>query len=363
MDVEKNEPTIFNRFPALRDKLPWVSLGVQRTPLERLSGFGHDNLWIKRDDLSSPVYGGNKVRKLEFALGDALQRKKKRVITLGGVGTNHGLATAIYSNRMGLDCSVVVFDQPITRNVKANLKLLNHFKAEIIFSRQLLNSVLEFYIRQRIGRPFSYFLDAGGSSILGTIGYVSAAFELKEQVDNGEILEPSCIFCPVGSNGTMAGLLLGCALAGLNSNIVGVRVAYPNLGPIDICSAKAVRKLAQRTYAFLKKREANLPEISIPLPTLLCDYLGTGYGHPTPEGREAYQLMASNKGIALDPCYTAKAFAAALDYCKENRESGGPLLFWNTYNSADLAYMFDTDAVPDMSPEMVSILEAAEVDF
>ncbi len=103
MNSRAEEPALFKWFPELKDRIPWVSLGMQPTAIQQLKGFGHQNIWIKRDDRSSPLYGGNKIRKLEFTLGQALQQKKKRVITFGGIGTNHGLATAIFCKELGLD--------------------------------------------------------------------------------------------------------------------------------------------------------------------------------------------------------------------------------------------------------------------
>jgi D-cysteine desulfhydrase len=363
MTSSNSEPAIFKRYPELCKTIPWQSLGLNPTPVEPLEGFGRDNLWMKRDDLTSSLYGGNKIRKLEFALGEVLKKQKKRVVTLGGTGTNHGLATAIFCSELGLDCTVILFDQPITRNVKRNLQLLHDYRAEIIYRGPFFRALLEFFIRQRVRRPLSYFLYPGGSSVLGTTGFVNAAFELKEQIDNGQMAEPSCIFCPVGSNGTMAGLILGAQLAGLNSRIVGVRVSYPRLGPIDICSAKAVQKLARDTYTYLRKQGADLPPLTIPMPTLLEEYLGEGYGYPTPEACEAFRLMEANKGITLDPCYTSKAFAALLDHCKEDRDPKQPLLFWNTYNSAELLKPSIPGPEPEVPPKVRLILDAEEVAF
>ena len=95
-------PTLFRYFPELQQNLPWKPLGQFPTPIRKLDGLGYINLWIKQDNLSSNVYGGNKIRKLEFALAAALAQKKKHVVTMGAIGTNHGLATAIFCEKLGL---------------------------------------------------------------------------------------------------------------------------------------------------------------------------------------------------------------------------------------------------------------------
>lgn len=330
------QPIIFEQYPELVDRIPWVSLGLKQTSVERLQGFEYQNLWVKHDDVSSDHYGGNKIRKLEFALAEAVQKRKKRVITFGGIGTNHGLATVIYCKKLNLDCSIILYDQPLTLNVKRNLKRLHEYQADLIYSKSFFKALLDYYIIQRMLHPNSYFLYPGGSSVIGTLGFVNAAFELKKQIDRGDIPEPSCIFCPVGSNGTMAGLLLGCKLAGIDSTVVGVRVTMSQFGPFDVCNSKAVAKLAHSTYCYLKTQSGRIPDIHVPQAVMLNDYFGDGYGHPTAEGGIAYTLMRDIGGINLDPCYTSKAFAAVLDHCSAYPDSNRTVLFWNTYNSVEL---------------------------
>ncbi len=360
MRQNRKEPELFKAYPKLSGKIPWTYLGVEPTPLEKLDGFGHEDLWIKRDDLSAPDYGGNKVRKLEFILGKAVVERRKRVITFGGIGTNHGLATAIYCRKKGLDCSVVVFDQPVTQCVKKNLRLLRKTGAEIVFGNSMVNSVIKFYLVQRLRHPGAVFLTAGGSSPVGTLGFIDAAFELKKQVGSGMMPEPDYIFCAVGSNGTHAGLHLGCLLAGLKSKVIGVRVSMDRLGPFDVCTTGAVHKLARNTLSIMNSLSQKMESPNIPQPMMLDDYLGAGYGYPTEKGGKALAEMESCKGLQLDPCYTAKTFAAVLDFCKSEKNRNATILFWNTYNSADL----DCSCLAaDLPPQIRTILEAEEVDI
>ncbi len=119
---------LFDVYPQLSDALPWLQLAELPTPVEHLSAIGA-NAWIKRDDLSHAVYGGNKLRKLEFILADALARGKDHVITFGATGTNHGVATAMLCQQLGIRCSVLLFDQPASNTVRDNLARMRNFGA------------------------------------------------------------------------------------------------------------------------------------------------------------------------------------------------------------------------------------------
>ena len=337
MSEASNSPILFRKFPELADKIAWTEIGSFPTPVQQLKNLDCDGLWIKRDDLSSPTYGGNKIRKLEFTLGDVMARKRKHVITIGGIGTNHGLATAIHCNRLGIKCTLILYRQPVTPNVKQNLLLFRKYNASTVYRKAMWRAVFSFFVTQRLRHPNAYFLFSGGSSELGTMGFVNAAFELKSQVEDGSMPEPSHIFCPVGSNGTAAGLLLGTLLAGLETTIVGVRVTPSHLGPFQACTGHAVHKLAESTYGYLRQRCRDLPEVSIPKPKLVENQYGEGYGYTTEASRGACRLLKDREGIDLDPTYTSKTFAAVLDHYSSHGGSSRPVLYWHTYNSVDMS--------------------------
>lgn len=333
---KRNRPPLFKAYPELAENTPWISLGVFPTPAGKLDNLGFENLWIKREDKSSPVYGGNKIRKLEFILGEAGKRKTNHIITFGGIGTHHGLATAIFCKQLGVKCTLLLFRQPVTEGVKKNLLLLNKFNAEMIYKATLWNTVVSYFLLERIKHPRAYFVYAGGSSPEGTIGYVNAAFELKEQIRRGEIPHPEIIICPLGSGGTLAGLALGLQLAGLQIKLTGVRVTGSRLGPFPACTQRTVANQMKQTYNYLRQRSHRLPDISTRPPEILHNYFGDGYGVPTNAGRRVSHLMKQKEGITLDTTYTSKAFAAVNDYCHMQAEGAGPVLYWHTYNSVDL---------------------------
>jgi len=327
---------LFEAYPALEKRVPWISLGQYPTPVQKLENLGktigYPEIWIKRDDKSSDVYGGNKVRKLEFAIADALRKKKKYMITVGGIGTNHGLATTIHCGRAGIKTALVLIPQPITDKVQENLLLDQHFGADINVGR----STMEAYLRAAwvmLTHPNFYLLWAGGTSTLSTLGYVNAVMELKQQIDAGLLPEPKYIFGATGSMGTTAGLIVGCRLAGLKSRIAGVKVsmdAYSNV--------KGIVSLCNKTIKFMRKHDPSVPDMKFTASDfdLEQDFFGGEYGKVTPEGRAAVDLIKKTEDIKLETTYTGKALAAMLDFIKKGRSpDGAPLLFWNTYNSVD----------------------------
>jgi D-cysteine desulfhydrase len=325
---------LFARFPAL-SALPIRAFAALPTPVTQIQVEGH-RLWVKRDDLSHSTYGGNKVRKLEFLLGEALATGCNAVATMGGIGTNHGLATAIFAREAGLACHLALFPQPVTDHVRLSLRLyhahqarLHHFGSFPAAALFLAGKALTSRTGPRKEKVAVF--GPGGSSPLGTLGFVNAGLELKEQIAQGLLPEPRRIYCALGSNGTLAGLTLGIRLAGLKCQVIGVRVT-----PLMGANARLVAALANRCLAVLKAHGAAGALAPLKAREVGIDhrFYGGTYGLPTAAGLEAAAL-AAEAGLRLEPTYTAKAFAAALADLRSQR--GGPVLFWNTFSSADLS--------------------------
>lgn len=225
------ELAIERRFPALRGRLPRVCLTSLPTRVHRLvkleRELGAEQLWIKRDDESGALYGGNKPRKLEFVLGDALKRGRRTLLTFGGIGTHHGLATALCARSVGLRTILLLLPQPVTDHVRRSLLLDYAAGAEMHYAPTvplLTLQALWLWTREFLRGNWPYVVPVGGSSALGTLGHVNAAIELQEQIRAGELPEPEWIFAPLGTGGTVAGLVLGAKLAGLRARIVAVQV-------------------------------------------------------------------------------------------------------------------------------------------
>ena len=344
-----NKPAIFESYPELETKLPWISLGDFPTPVHMLHNIGDGRLWIKNDDKSSTEYGGTKVRKLEFVLADAIKKGCDRIITMGGIGTNHGLATAVFAKRLGLKCTLLLFNQPINEYVKRNMLLFHKYEAEMIYAKSIFRSIIELFVLQHLRYRKAYPLFAGGSSPVGTLGFVNAAFELKKQVEEGLLPEPDIIVCPLGSSGTMAGLSLGVQLAGIKSSVIGIRVTESHLGPFQASTKGTVTTLMKQTLRLMNKDltiDQSRYEVS-------QSYFGEGYGYPTQEGMSAISLMKERENIRLEPTYTGKTFAAVLDMLISEQYAGKSILYWHTYNSADLtvrAASVDYKSLPQPFP-------------
>lgn len=329
---------------AALDQLPRVKLLDQAPPLQMLVA-GQRDLWIKRDDLSASRYGGNKVRKLEYILADVQGKEQRKLLTFGAIGTNHGVATACYSQRLAINCEILLFDQPLTPKVQQNLRLMQYFGANLTYCGSLLRTALNFHARRSWQRD-CYFLTAGGSSVLGCIAFVRAAFELAQQIACGEMPVPDTIVCAAGSLSTAAGLTLGCRLAGLPCQVVAVQVAPASVGPVKVCHEKKIVQLMRETMQYLVQKGVIAP-VSLPKPILLHDYYGEGYGHATAAGQRATAVFAE-QGIVLEQTYTAKAAAAALAICDSAAKE--TVLYWHTYNSVDLSAEADSvllDELPE----------------
>ncbi|MCB1688009.1 MAG: pyridoxal-phosphate dependent enzyme [Halioglobus sp.] len=335
------ERPLLTMFPELRSQIAIENIASLPTPVESLSFSEH--AWIKRDDLTHEEYGGNKIRKLEFIVADAIRKNAKRIITVGAIGTNHGVATAMVCQQFGLECIVYLFDQPLKATVTQNLRLMQAYGARLIYKGSLFKAMLAYYSSPYRLQSGSYFLFAGGSNLYGTLGFVNAACELQLQIEQGDCPPPSAIVCAVGSGATLAGLAYGCQLVGLEADVIGVRVAPKKLGPIPACTPGTVYQLMMEAWRFLE----NHCHKAIPRPaaaTLLDDYYGDGYGVATEKGLQALKRFKA-MGIALEQTYTAKAAAAFLDQLERNR---GPVLFWDTYNSRDMTARYSNIAPGDL---------------
>lgn len=327
-------------FPALAGVLPRVELTVLPTPVERLERLGAATggaaeLWIKRDDRSGTRYGGNKPRKLEFVFGDALVRGKRSVLTFGGIGSNHALATAVCARALGLRCILVLLWQPVTDHVRHCLLLYGAAGAELHYAPgvgPVAARAAMVCAREAARGQVPYVIPAGGTSVRGTLGYVNAALELREQIAAGAMPEPDWIFVPLGSGGTVAGLLAGLGLAGLRSRVAAVLVT--DIRPPD---ARQLARLANAAAATLRARDPGVPAVTVS-PADVCivrGYLGDRYGAPTEAARRARDLMADREGIRLETTYTAKCLAALLDAVRLPTYRGTTILFWNTFSSVD----------------------------
>jgi D-cysteine desulfhydrase len=305
-----------------------LRLGSYPTPVEELTRLarGGVSLWVKRDDRTASLYGGNKVRKLEYLLADARARGATRLVTVGAVGSHHVLATTLFGRQEGFDVEAALLPQPSTDHVVEVIRAGLGHGLRALPARTYVGAALTLALRA--SSSDAYFVTVGGSDPLGSMGYVDAARELAEQVRRGELPEPDVIVVALGSGGTVAGLAAGLEAEGLRSRVVGVVVADPAWFVVwrtrRLARACLRRAGVRGARGWLDRR-------------LAVDrrWLGRGYGHPTDAGARATEI-ASASGLVLDPTYTAKTFAAALAQVESVADAAGRrvVLYWHTLSSA-----------------------------
>jgi D-cysteine desulfhydrase family pyridoxal phosphate-dependent enzyme len=305
---------------------PRLSLGLRPTPLHRVPSFSKavgGEVWLKRDDLNGVATGGNKVRKLEFLLGEAASIDADTLVTVGAPQSNHARTVAAAAAMHGLDCHLVLGgNRPSapTGSLVADLILgaRLHFAGtddwDVLESRA---EALANKLRGEGRRPF--VMPIGGSTRVGALGFVGAFMELMEQMPAVELLQSTIVHASV-SGGTQAGLELGRQLLGLpGPRIVGVAVGN-TAGDLRA----EIHELMAQTAQLLGFDRALSP------PYLVDAFIGSGYAIPTPGGRAAMSLLARSEGILTDPVYTAKALDAVVKLASAHELGQGPVVFWHT---------------------------------
>lgn len=349
----RKKPLLFEEYPNLEGNVPWIKLVPSQTPVRELTKleekFGVNSGWVKCDDVSSPLYGGNKSRKMEFIYAEALNHNYKKILTAGTIGSNQCVANAIFCEQLKLKPIAFMIDQPVTSFVRDNLLLDVYYKNEIYYSQEKIPKGDDIY-----------YMTLGGSTPLGTLGYVDAALELKNQVNNGEIPEPDYIFIPTASSGTAAGLTLGVKIAGLKTHIVAVQVSFSS-----ISNFKVMRRLSNKTKKYIATYDNTIPDMSYEHLHYIEDYYGGEYGLPTPEGIEAIKLLNTEEGISLEPTYSGKTFAALLGFIQKNKPGikNKTIVFWNTFNSRDFSDIINKVDYHDLPKELNWVFEEPLPDY
>jgi len=310
---------------------PRVSLAQLPTPLEDAphlsSVLGGPRILIKRDDLTGLALGGNKVRKLEFLLADALAQGADTVLTTGAVDSNHCRMTAAAAARLGLRCILLLATKHESPPLQGNLLLDHLFGAEVHFYSAPVPTAgsdrlqeLADAVRAHGGKP--YVFPAGGSTALGILGYALMVEELIGQLA-ARNLTADYVVVASGTGGTHAGLLLGSALFRPNFTAIAINVIEADN-----------TALSQRTRAVYAEGAALLDlaeNQAIPAFTVRDGYVGEGYGILSPGCAEAIRLLARTEGILLDPVYTGKAMAGLIDLIRKGEVgTGKTVIFLHT---------------------------------
>jgi D-cysteine desulfhydrase family pyridoxal phosphate-dependent enzyme len=324
---------------------PHLRLGHYPTPLEELPrlrqalGPRAPRLFIKRDDYTGPGFGGNKVRKLEYYLARAKSDGAEIVITMGGEKSNHCRVTAAMCARLGLRCVLVLNDAAVSYPSlrPASLYLDELFGAEIhrVSNRQERISTAQKLAEELRARGKKVCaIPLGASTPLGALGFVSAIEETVAQM-KALNLNVDYIFHSSSSGGTQAGIVAGAQLFELgHTQIIGVS-ADDSSASIGAEVGRIIRGIGD----LLELPEGALRDEVI----VLDEFIGAGYGIPTPEAEEAIALVARTEGVTLDPVYTAKAMAGLLDWIRKGKlTETETVLFWHTGGQLALFYKPET---------------------
>ncbi|RTM01084.1 D-cysteine desulfhydrase [Ancylobacter aquaticus] len=321
----------FARFPRIR-------LAHLPTPLERLDRLsqelGGPEIWIKRDDCTGLSTGGNKTRKLEFLMAEAVAQGADMVMTQGATQSNHARQTAAFAARLGLACHLLLEDRTGSndRNYKTNGNvLLDHLHGATTETRAGgvdMNAEME-AVAERLraeGRKV-YTIPGGGSNPTGALGYANCALELINQAN--EIgLAIDHIVTATGSAGTQAGLIVGLKAINAQVPLLGIGVRAPKQKQEENVFALAERTAQKLGCPGVVQREDVVAD---------SNYVGRGYGIPGPDTLEAIRLFAELEGILLDPVYSGKGAAGLIDYVRKGIfKKGERIVFLHTGGSAAL---------------------------
>ena len=319
-------------------KFPRLRITHGPTPLEpmkRLSeALGGPNLWIKRDDCTGLASGGNKTRKLEYLMAEAVQQGADTVITQGATQSNHARQTVAIAAKLGMQSHIILEDRTgysFEDYKHSGNVFLDHLYgasvSEVPIDTDMNAAMVQLADKLRDQGRKPYIIPGGGSNALGALGYVTCALELANQAnDMGVAFD--CLVHATGSAGTQAGLVVG--LYGARTQIpvygVGVRAAKP-------AQEERVYKLACDTADLLGVPGCVQREDVV----ANCDYVGPGYGKPTPGMIEAVTMFARLEGLLLDPVYSGKGAAGLIDLCRKGHfKKGQNVVFLHTGGSVAL---------------------------
>jgi len=330
--------------PGLR-KWPFASIPTPISHHKIELPAGSRSVIVKHDDQTSSIYGGNKVRKLEYLLQRAKERGAERIATFGTVGSHHALATAIFASELGFECTCFLAHQKPVSSIPGILNMHLRLGTEVVRYGGGVDHLDLF--RRYLQNRKTWVIPLGGSCWLGVIGFVNAGLELAAQIESGELEIPDRIYIANGTMGSVAGLALGLALAKLSSEIHAIRVADNRFAKPEVLD-----RLMKKTAALLHVYDPAIPERLADATNIVWrdDFYAGGYAIADKATDRAVNFAKSYLGLALDTTYTGKAMAALLHDLGSD-SSGTINLFWNTYNSRPLPTSEISGPLPEGLPK------------
>jgi len=323
-----NKAAIFNYLPNL--SLPWINLVNSPTPFYKLNKIGEhfnfQSIWIKTDGNAGELFGGNKLRNLEFLLATAKNANASAVITFGSIESNYALAIAKYGQALKIKVKLYLCNLSNSKSneLKPFIEKLKETGAEIVIIPKMFCFLLNELSRKNINIYFSksaYVIPIGGANSIGCIGHINSVLELNEQLTENKISSPVTIILPVGSGGTIAGLIAGFTLLKVKINIVGI---YISNGP----SKSRILDLAKKTLLKINcKNKIDQALIGIELND---KFKGDGYRKSTIQSNLILKVFSDLENIHLDETYAAKAASAIEGVINHDRTRA--IIFWHTSN-------------------------------
>ena len=314
-----------SRFPRLR----FAHLPTPLEPMPRLSELlGGPNLWVKRDDCTGLAGGGNKTRKLEFLMADALEEGADTIITQGATQSNHARQSAGIAAKLGLEMHILLEDrtgyEDVDYNYNGNVLLNQLYDAQLRkfpAGTDMNQAMQDLSDKLSADGRKTYVIPGGGSNPVGALGYVNAALELLGQANDQGLLIDHVVHA-TGSAGTQAGLVTGFAGARTRIPVLGIGVRAP-----QDAQEESVFRLASATAEHLQIPGAVIREDVV----ANCDYVGEGYGLPTDGMLEALELSACTESLLLDPVYSGKGMAGLIDLIRKGQfKKGENVVFIHT---------------------------------
>ena len=319
-------------------KFPRIHLAHLPTALEPMKNLskhlGGPEIWIKRDDCTGLSTGGNKTRKLEFLMAEAVEQGADMVMTQGATQSNHARQTAAFACKMGMKCHILLENRKETDDENYNQNgnvFLDHLHGATIERYEMgpdMNEQLEIIADTYRAKGHNvYTIPGGGSNATGALGYADCAMELVKQANDAS-LRIDHIVHATGSAGTQAGLIVGLKAINANIPLLGIGVRAPKLKQEENVYALAVKTAEKLGCPGVVGREDVIAN---------TDYVGEGYGMPTAGGIEAIQLFAQLEGILLDPVYSGKGAAGLIDLIRKGHfKKSDRVVFIHTGGSAAL---------------------------
>ena len=357
---------LFQAYPQLAKHINFVETCRLPTPIQHMNNLGnhlrHNQVYVKRDDISGDLFGGNKARTLEFLLGAA--HPDGGNVVMGLAGTSMALASNIYAHKLGIPLKTILLKQTHTEDAQRNLRYFQHVDAKLYEINDFaeMQALMEGLSEETMAELGHDVFQLSPMSPIGMLGYINAIFELKQQIDNGTMPDPDVIYLSTGLLGTMAGFILGLKLTGLNSKLIGCNIIRSES---DLSEAKQkVITFFSGAYGLLREHSSNIPELSLSEEDIHFHSITQNEVRQSiPEAMQWIEQMQNLENITLDLSWTTRVMMAI----DKDKDAGllqdKTVLFWHTYNSQPYPDAVSELDYKQLPPDFWHYFEAEELEL